>query len=47
MMVGIELVMDKQSRKPAKEAAEILSYKSVSLFLTSLACVLWNGHMMS
>ncbi|KAK7111388.1 5-phosphohydroxy-L-lysine phospho-lyase-like isoform X1 [Littorina saxatilis] len=27
MMLGIELVMDKQSRKPAKEAAEILSYR--------------------
>ncbi|XP_076459941.1 5-phosphohydroxy-L-lysine phospho-lyase-like [Babylonia areolata] len=27
MLVGVELVMDKQSRKPAKEAAEILSYR--------------------
>lgn len=27
MMIGIELVMDKESRKPAKETAEILTYK--------------------
>ncbi|XP_076457341.1 5-phosphohydroxy-L-lysine phospho-lyase-like [Babylonia areolata] len=27
MMVGVELVMDKESRKPAREAAEILAYK--------------------
>jgi 4-aminobutyrate aminotransferase-like enzyme len=27
MMIGIELVMDKESRKPAKETAEILAYK--------------------
>ena len=38
MMVGVELVMDKQSRKPAKEAAEILGYKSVSFLW--LPCVL-------
>lgn len=27
LMVGVEIVMDKESRKPAKEAAEILAYK--------------------
>ncbi|KAL3876059.1 hypothetical protein ACJMK2_033944 [Sinanodonta woodiana] len=27
LLVGVEIVMDKQSRKPAKEAAEILAYK--------------------
>ncbi|BFZ17685.1 hypothetical protein BsWGS_20723 [Bradybaena similaris] len=27
MMIGIELVMDKESKKPASEAAEILAYK--------------------
>ncbi|XP_005100294.1 5-phosphohydroxy-L-lysine phospho-lyase isoform X1 [Aplysia californica] len=27
MMIGIELVMDKESKKPAKETAEILAYK--------------------
>ncbi|KAK7506554.1 hypothetical protein BaRGS_00002029, partial [Batillaria attramentaria] len=27
MIVGIEIVMDKESRKPAKEAAEILAYR--------------------
>ncbi|ESO87374.1 hypothetical protein LOTGIDRAFT_81966, partial [Lottia gigantea] len=27
MIVGVELVMDKESRKPAKEAAEILCYR--------------------
>ncbi|XP_046584769.1 5-phosphohydroxy-L-lysine phospho-lyase-like isoform X1 [Haliotis rubra] len=27
MLVGVEIVMDKESRKPAKEAAEILAYQ--------------------
>ncbi|GFR74301.1 alanine--glyoxylate aminotransferase [Elysia marginata] len=27
MLIGVELVMDKESKKPAKEAAEILTYK--------------------
>ncbi|XP_069123550.1 5-phosphohydroxy-L-lysine phospho-lyase-like isoform X1 [Argopecten irradians] len=27
MIIGVEIVIDKQSRKPAKQAAEILSYK--------------------
>ena len=27
MMIGIEMVMDKESKKPAKETAEILTYK--------------------
>ena len=27
LIIGIELVQDKTSRKPAKEAAELLAYK--------------------
>ena len=27
LVMGVEIVMDKESRKPAKEAAEILVYK--------------------
>ena len=31
MLLGVELVMDKESKKPAKEAAEILTYKWVQM----------------
>lgn len=41
-MVGVELVIDKESRKPASEAAEILAYRYagwLAAVYCSLSCV--------